>query len=172
MQLSTELERALKLSFDQQRALGKPISGPLLQEKANSFHGKLFLDREYNRETSKVCNEIIKTGTFGSALNKTSIQTYLLDLFEIGASKYTLLKKLLKQENIIFPSYKIISQFRQEISPHGVVLHIILPLKLTLYQLLHYMAISVCSGGIWYSFIIWMQVVLSGHLQALRYRIR
>ena len=85
---------------------------------------ELISNKEYDRETSKVCNEIVKTGTFGSALNKTSIQTssYLLDLLEIGACKYTQLKKLLKQENIIFPSYKIISQFRQEISlSHSVL---------------------------------------------------
>ena len=41
-----ELERALKLFFDQQRALGKPISGPLLQEKANIFQEKLSLKRK------------------------------------------------------------------------------------------------------------------------------
>ena len=88
------------------------------EKKITALLLELISNKEYDRETSKVCNEIIKTGTFGSALNKTSIQasSYLLDLLEIGASKYTQLKKLLKQENIIFPSYRIISQFRQEIS--------------------------------------------------------
>ena len=34
------LDKALKIFFDEQRALGKPISGSLLQEKARILHEK------------------------------------------------------------------------------------------------------------------------------------
>ncbi|KAI6648301.1 hypothetical protein LOD99_12110 [Oopsacas minuta] len=43
------------------------------------------------------------------------MSSYIIDLLEIGAFKYTQLKKLLKQD-IIFPLYRVISQYRQEIS--------------------------------------------------------
>ena len=36
-----ELDKALKVFFDQQRSLGKPISGTLLQEKGKIIHNKL-----------------------------------------------------------------------------------------------------------------------------------
>ena len=78
---------------------------------------ELISNQEYDRETSKICQEIINTGTYGNVMKKVSIPTssYILDILEIGASKYTQLKKLLKQD-VKFPSYRLISQFRQEIS--------------------------------------------------------
>ena len=41
-----KLDEALKVFFDQQRSLGKPISGTLLQEKARILHNKLTAQSE------------------------------------------------------------------------------------------------------------------------------
>ena len=39
---------------------------------------------------------------------------YLLDSLEIGATKYSELKGILKSERVKLPSYKLVSQFRRE----------------------------------------------------------
>ena len=64
-----------------------------------------------------MCREIIDKGSFSGILNKVQIAkcAYILDSLEIGASKYTNLKRVLKGD-VKLPSYKLVSQYRREIT--------------------------------------------------------
>ncbi|KAI6658785.1 hypothetical protein LOD99_15110 [Oopsacas minuta] len=97
------------------------------EKKVAALALELISNQEYDRETSSICKEIIATGTYGN-VKKVSIpmSSYIIDLLEIGAFKYTQLKKLLKQD-IVFPSYKVLSQYRQEISLSRSVLFVTNP---------------------------------------------
>ncbi|KAI6651923.1 hypothetical protein LOD99_4802 [Oopsacas minuta] len=97
------------------------------EKKVAALALELISNQEYDRETSSICKEIIATGTYGNVKKvSTPMSSYIIDLLEIGAFKYTQLKKLLKQD-IVFPSYKVISQYRQEISLSRSVLFVTNP---------------------------------------------
>ena len=72
----------------------------------------------YDRDTSRVCKEIIVKGSFNKVVTKNSIpkSAHLLDLLEMGSTKYSELKRILKGESVKLPPYKVISLFRREIS--------------------------------------------------------
>ncbi|KAI6661739.1 hypothetical protein LOD99_9874 [Oopsacas minuta] len=78
---------------------------------------ELVSNKSYDRDTSDMCREIIDKGSFSGVLNKVQISkcAYILDSLEIGASKYTNLKRILKGD-VKLPSYKLVSQYRREIS--------------------------------------------------------
>ncbi|KAI6646937.1 hypothetical protein LOD99_9031 [Oopsacas minuta] len=97
------------------------------EKKVADLALELISNQEYDRETSSICKEIIATGTYGNVKKvSTPMSSYIIDLLEIGAFKYTQLKKLLKQD-IVFPSYKVISQYSQEISLSRSVLFVTNP---------------------------------------------
>ncbi|KAI6659651.1 hypothetical protein LOD99_14574 [Oopsacas minuta] len=58
----------------------------------------LVSNKYYDRDTSDMCREIIDKGSFSGVLYKVQISkcAYILDSLEIGASKYTNLKRILK----------------------------------------------------------------------------
>ena len=68
--------------------------------------------------TSSVCKQIIAKGSFASEKNSMPIDksAFLLDLLEIGRRKYTNFKRLCKSENIIFPSYSKLAQYRHNVN--------------------------------------------------------
>ena len=69
--------------------------------------------------TSSFCQEIVSNGTFQGNIKKhISIDksTFLLGQLEIGKRKYIELKRLCKSDNIIFPKYEEISQYRVDIT--------------------------------------------------------
>ena len=72
----------------------------------------------HDRKTSSFCKEIISTGSFGTANKRIPIDksTFLIYKLEIGKRKYLDLKRTLKSENVILPSYKDITQYRSEIT--------------------------------------------------------
>ncbi|KAI6648100.1 hypothetical protein LOD99_11909 [Oopsacas minuta] len=78
---------------------------------------ELVSNKSYDCDTSDMCREIIDKGSFSGVLNKVQISkcAYILDRLEIGASKYTNLKRILKGD-VKLPSYKLVSQYRREIS--------------------------------------------------------
>ena len=78
---------------------------------------QLVSNESYDRDTSQVCKEIIDKYSYSGVLNNVSIpkSAYLLDCLEIGASKYTHLKKVLKAD-VKLPSYKLVSHYRKEIT--------------------------------------------------------
>ncbi|KAI6651140.1 hypothetical protein LOD99_5491 [Oopsacas minuta] len=59
---------------------------------------ELVSKKSYDRDISDICREIIDKGSFSGVLNKIQISecAYILDSLEIGASKYTNLKRILK----------------------------------------------------------------------------
>ena len=68
--------------------------------------------------TSNVCKQIIAKGSFANEINSMPIDksAFLLDLLEIGRRKYTNFKRLCKSENIIFPSYFKLAQYRHDVN--------------------------------------------------------
>ena len=72
----------------------------------------------YDRDTSRVCKKIIEKGSFNNVVTKISIpkSAHLLDIKEIGSTKYSELKRILNGENVKLPPYKVVSLFRREIS--------------------------------------------------------
>ena len=79
---------------------------------------ELVSNETYDRDTSRVCKEIIEKGSFNKVVTKISIpkSAHLLDILEIGSTKYSQLKRILKGENVKLPPYKVVSLFRSEIS--------------------------------------------------------
>ena len=71
-----------------------------------------------DRDTSRVCKEIIEKGSFNKDVTKISIKksAQLLDLLEIGSNKHSELKRILKGEDVKLRPYKVVSLFRREIS--------------------------------------------------------
>ena len=63
--------------------------------------------------TASYCREIISEGSFGWASQRFPIDksAFLLDQLQIGKSKYIVLRKLLKSENIIIPPYLDVSRY-------------------------------------------------------------
>ena len=78
---------------------------------------ELVSNKSYDRDTSEMCREIIDKGSFSGVLNKVQISkcAYILDSLEIGTSEYTNLKRVFKGE-VKLPSYKLVSQYRREIT--------------------------------------------------------
>ena len=70
-----------------------------------------------DHETAKVCKTLIAAGTFGCIIRHLSIDKslFLLDFLEIGKRKYTNMRKVCRQENIIFPPYNKIADYRANI---------------------------------------------------------
>ena len=66
--------------------------------------------------TANFCKEIIAKGTFANNSKIMSIDksTFLLDLLEIGKEKYTSFRLLCKSEDIIFPSYCKLAEYRKD----------------------------------------------------------
>ena len=65
----------------------------------------------YDRETSKVCEEIICKRTFSGITNMSLKKAmFAMDLLEID------LRRLCKSEDILYPSYYIIADYRKEIA--------------------------------------------------------
>ena len=83
-----------------------------------SYGLQLVSNLTHDRNTSSFCKEIISTGSFGTANKRIPIDksTFLIDKLEIGKRKYLDLKRTLKSENVILPSYKDIAQYRSEIT--------------------------------------------------------
>ncbi|KAI6648498.1 hypothetical protein LOD99_8130 [Oopsacas minuta] len=69
--------------------------------------------------TSSFCLEIVSKGTFqGNIKTHISIakSTFLLGQLEIGKRKYIELRRLCKSDNVLFPKYELISQYRADIT--------------------------------------------------------
>ena len=68
--------------------------------------------------TSSVYKQIIAKGSFANEIIPMPIDklAFMLDLLEIGRRKYTNFKRLCKSENIIFPSYSKLAQYRHNVS--------------------------------------------------------
>ena len=79
---------------------------------------KLISTIVHDRKVSKVCTEILQTGTFSNSYKQLPIDksAFLLDILEIGKRKYSNIRKLCKPEGIIFPSYDHIAIFRSQIA--------------------------------------------------------
>ena len=74
-------------------------------------------NNEHHRGVSSFCQEIINTGRYGLLQNQMSIPraASLLDILAIGKRKYTDFRHLCKSENIQFPAYCKISQYRSDV---------------------------------------------------------
>ena len=70
-----------------------------------------------DKKTANSCKELLTNGTFACTLNSMHFDksVFLLDFLEIGKRKYTNMRKLCKTENIIFPSYNRIADYRANI---------------------------------------------------------
>ena len=84
------------------------------------FADKTWLLSNESRDvnTANVCKEIIATGTYAN-LSKTlpiDNSTFLLDILKIGKRKYTNFRRICKSENITFPSYSRLAQYRNDVN--------------------------------------------------------
>ena len=71
-----------------------------------------------DRKVSKVCSEILQTGTFSNTFRQLPIDksAFWFDILEIGKRKYSNIGKLCKPEGIIFPPYNNIAVSRSQIA--------------------------------------------------------
>ena len=79
---------------------------------------KLISTIVHDRKVSKVCTEILQTGTFSNSYKQLPIDksAFLLDILEIGKRKYSNIRKLCKPVGIIFLSYDHIAIFRSPVA--------------------------------------------------------
>ena len=85
--------------------------------KAIAAHTLPFISNESKDvSTANFCKEIIAKGTFADNSKIMSIDksTFLLDLLEIGKEKYTSFLLICKSEDIIFPSYSKLAEYRKD----------------------------------------------------------
>ena len=85
--------------------------------KAISAHAlQLISNESKDLSTANFCKEIIAKGTFADNSKTMPIDksTFLLDLLEIGEAKYTSFRLICKSEDIIFPSYSKLVEYRKD----------------------------------------------------------
>ena len=75
---------------------------------------RLYSGEARNHDLVNLCQQLIESGTFGSIVRRIPLDKslFLLDFLEIGKRKYTKMRRLCKSENIIFPPYNKISEYR------------------------------------------------------------
>ena len=79
---------------------------------------EILAQREYDRKTTKVCKEIISTGTFApsNCILVFDKAAALIDILEIGKRKYTQLRLICKPEGFIVPTYRKVSLYRHQVA--------------------------------------------------------
>ena len=85
--------------------------------KAVAAHAlQLISNESKDLSTANFCKEIIAKGTFADNLNIVPIDksTFLLDLLEICKEKYTSFRLICKSEDILFPSYSKLAEYRKD----------------------------------------------------------
>ena len=77
---------------------------------------QLISNESKDLSTANFCKEIISKGTFADNSKIMSIDksTFLLDPLEIGKQKYTSFRLICKSEDIIFPSYSKLAEYRKD----------------------------------------------------------
>ena len=152
------LEEKLIIESDLSMEIRKPLSqltlkalrtrlGPVLKiihafslkeevdTKIIAAYALMLLSNEYRDvNTANVCKEIIATGTYAnlSKIMPIDKSTFLLDILEIGKRKYTNFRRLCKSENITFPSYSRLAQYRNDVNLVNELTFVTNPMNVTI----------------------------------------
>ncbi|KAI6647062.1 hypothetical protein LOD99_8899 [Oopsacas minuta] len=75
---------------------------------------QLISNEANDQRTANSCKDLLSNGTFACSVKRLPIDksVFLLDILEIGKRKYTNMRKLCKPENIIFPPYNKVADYR------------------------------------------------------------
>ena len=83
----------------------------------NTYALQLISNEVRDRKTATSCEKLINQGTFGVIPDRMSIErsALLIDVLEIGKRKFTEFRHLCKLENLHFPTYSKITEYRSNI---------------------------------------------------------